>query len=417
MRLPILNGMGAVKMSIDGDIPDERIYLLCRSHRMNPAQQKELIEFTQQLVRTRSYTGEEGAIIQLVAERMTALGFDEVKVDAMGNVLGRVGRGGSSLLFDSHVDTVQVNDAAMWQYDPFGGEIVNGVLHGRGSVDMKSSVAANVYAAAWAKQQGLVEDKTVYVSCTVMEEDCDGENLKHLFREFSLRPDAVVICEPSNNRIALGHKGKVQVSIKTQGISAHGAAPEKGVNAIYEMAEIIQRVDRLNARLLTQANPRGTVVMSDIRSTSASLNAVPSACEAYLDRRLVPGETEEQIKAEMDSLIAGKRASWEVGELHRTSYTGLPVRYRPFHLAWKMDVEHPLTHVCLAAYAKAFGRQQEAFEFWDFSTNAVTPVSLGIPTIGFGPGDYTLAHMRDEHLPTLEIIKAASFYVELIRAF
>ncbi len=384
---------------------------------MNPAQQKELIEFTQQLVRTRSYTGEEGAIIQLVAERMTALGFDEVKVDAMGNVLGRVGRGGSSLLFDSHVDTVQVNDAAMWQYDPFGGEIVNGVLHGRGSVDMKSSVAANVYAAAWAKQQGLVEDKTVYVSCTVMEEDCDGENLKHLFREFSLRPDAVVICEPSNNRIALGHKGKVQVSIKTQGISAHGAAPEKGVNAIYEMAEIIQRVDRLNARLLTQANPRGTVVMSDIRSTSASLNAVPSACEAYLDRRLVPGETEEQIKAEMDSLIAGKRASWEVGELHRTSYTGLPVRYRPFHLAWKMDVEHPLTHVCLAAYAKAFGRQQEAFEFWDFSTNAVTPVSLGIPTIGFGPGDYKLAHMRDEHLPTLEIIKAASFYVELIRAF
>ncbi|HAC26154.1 MAG TPA: YgeY family selenium metabolism-linked hydrolase [Cytophagales bacterium] len=384
---------------------------------MNPAQQKELIEFTQQLVRTRSYTGEEGAIIQLVAERMTALGFDEVKVDAMGNVLGRVGRGGSSLLFDSHVDTVQVNDAAMWQYDPFGGEIVNGVLHGRGSVDMKSSVAANVYAAAWAKQQGLVEDKTVYVSCTVMEEDCDGENLKHLFREFSLRPDAVVICEPSNNRIALGHKGKVQVSIKTQGISAHGAAPEKGVNAIYEMAEIIQRVDRLNARLLTQANPRGTVVMSDIRSTSASLNAVPSACEAYLDRRLVPGETEEQIKAEMDSLIAGKRASWEVGELHRTSYTGLPVRYRPFHLAWKMDVEHPLTHVCLAAYAKAFGRQQEAFEFWDFSTNAVTPGSLGIPTIGFGPGDYKLAHMRDEHLPTLEIIKAASFYVELIRAF
>jgi len=147
------------------------------------------------------------------------------------------------------------------------------------------------------------------------------------------------------------------------------------------------------------------------------LNAVPSACEAYLNRRLVPGETEEQIRAEMDSLIAGKRASWEVGELHRASYTGLPVHYRPFHLAWKMDVEHPLTHVCVAAYAKAFGRQPEAFEFWDFSTNAVTPVSLGIPTIGFGPGDYTLAHMRDEHLPTFEIVKAASFYIELIRAF
>lgn len=385
---------------------------------MNPnSQQRELVEFTQNLIRIRSYTGEEGGIIRSVAERMSALGFDEVKIDAMGNVLGRVGSGGPSLLFDSHVDTVQVNDASEWAHDPFGGVIVNDMLHGRGSVDMKSSVAASLYAAAWAKQQGLVADKTVYVSCTVMEEDCDGENLKHLFREFALRPDAVVVCEPSNNRIALGHKGKVQVSIKTQGISAHGAAPEKGVNAIYEMVEIIQRVESLNARLLTQAKPRGTVVMSDIRSTSASLNAVPSECEVYLDRRLVPGETEEQIKTEMDALIAGKRASWQVGELTRTSYTGWPVHYRPFHLAWQMEFENPLTRAGVKAYEKAFGHPHGPFEFWDFSTNAVTPVSLGIPTLGFGPGDYKLAHMRDECLPTLEIIKAASFYTELIRTY
>jgi len=380
-------------------------------------QSRELIGFTQQLVRTRSYSGEEGAIIGLVTERMIALGFDEVRQDAMGNVLGRIGSGGRSLLLDSHVDTVQVTDGGEWEHDPFGGTLADGFLHGRGAVDMKSSVAATIYAAAWAKRAGVVRDKSIYVSCTVMEEDCDGENLKHLFEEFHFRPEAVIICEPSNNRLVLGHKGKVQVSIRTQGVSAHGAAPEKGVNAIYEMAEVIQRVERLNAALQAKGNMRGTVVMSDIRSTSASLNAVPSECEVYLDRRLVPGETEEQIKAEMDALMAGKRATWQVGELQRTSWTGLPVRYRPFHLAWQINEQHPLTQTCIRAYEKAFGHPHGSFEFWDFSTNAVTPVSLGIPTIGFGPGDYKMAHMRDERIEVREIVDACSFYRELIGNF
>ena len=159
---------------------------------------------------------------------MKELGYDEVTVDSMGNVIGRIGEGEKSILFDSHVDTVEVNDEKEWDVPPFSGEIVNGQLHGRGSVDMKSSIAASIYAGAIAKERGLNAGKTVYVSCTVFEEDCDGENLKHLFKELDLRPDYVVICEPSNNKIVLGHKGKLQVSIKTRGISAHGSAPGKG---------------------------------------------------------------------------------------------------------------------------------------------------------------------------------------------
>lgn len=376
--------------------------------------QNELIAFTQTLIRMKSLSGQEGEVIKLIEKKMLDLGYDEVKIDSMGNVIGRIGNGAKSIMFDSHVDTVEVKDEAEWNIPPFSGEIVDGRLHGRGSVDMKSAVAASIYAGALAKQLGFTADKTVYVSCTVFEEDCDGENLKHLFKELNLKPDYVVICEPSNNVITLGHKGKAQISIKTHGVSAHGSAPEKGVNAIYEMAEIIQRVDKTNLELMKKGNPRGTLVMSRISSVSASLNAVPSECEVYLDRRMIPGETEADIKHEMDEIIKGKNASWEVGTLHRKSWTGMDIKYEPFHLAWKIELEHELSKACIAAYQENFGDAPTAYDFWDFSTNAVTPVSMGIPTIGFGPGEYKLAHMRNENCEVSQIIEACGFYTRVI---
>ncbi len=377
--------------------------------------QQELIKFAQSLIRIKSYSGQEEEIIKFIEGKMKALGYDEVLIDAMGNVLGRIGDGEKAIWFDSHVDTVAVNDEAEWNVPPFSGDIVDDRLWGRGSVDMKSSVAASIYAGVIAKKLGFTSGKTVYVSCTVFEEDCDGENLKHLFKELHLKPNYVVICEPSNNVITLGHKGKAQVSIKTQGVSAHGSAPEKGVNAIYEMAEIIQRVEKKNAELMRKDKPRGTLVMSRISSTSASLNAVPSECEVYLDRRTIPGETEDSIKQEMDQLIEGKNATWEVGALHRKSWTGMEIQYNPFHPAWKIDLHHELTRACNAAYRENFGGDPAEFGFWNFSTNAVTPVSMGIPTIGFGPGEPKLAHMRNENCKVDQIIEACGFYMILMQ--
>ncbi len=197
-------------------------------------------------------------------------------------------------------------------------------------------------------------------------------------------------------------------------MSAHGSAPEKGVNAIYEMAEIIRRVEQANLELMNRGKPRGTLVMSRISSVSASLNAVPSECEVYLDRRTVPGETEDDIRREMDRLIEGKQASWEVGTLHRKSWTGLGIHYEPFHPAWKIGTDHELTRTCRAAYQETFGAAPTNFDFWDFSTNAVTPVSLGIPTIGFGPGEYKLAHMRNERCEVTQVLDACRFYTQLI---
>ncbi len=374
----------------------------------------DLLAFAQDLVRIRSTSGHEEEIIHFIAAKMEALGYDEVRIDGFGNVVGRVGSGSKAIMFDSHVDTVEVNDADLWEVPPFSGEVVDGWLWGRGSVDMKSGAAASIYAAAIAKRQGLLDGKRVYVSCTVFEEDCDGENLKYLFGELQFRPDFLITCEPSGNLITLGHKGKAQIIIKTKGISAHGSAPEKGVNAIYEMAEIIQRVEQTNLELMTKASPRGTLVMSRISSTSASLNAVPSECEVYLDRRMVVGETKATIEQEMDEIIRGKSATWQIGTLHRKTWTGMDVTYEPFHLAWEIELEHELSRAFVASYQEVYGEEPHQYDFWDFSTNAVASVDLGIPTIGFGPGEYKLAHMTNERCAVSQIAEACSIYTKVI---
>jgi putative selenium metabolism hydrolase len=376
--------------------------------------EKNLIGFTRELVRIKSYSGGEKEIIEWIAEKMKMLGYDEVIIDSMGNVVGRIGSGEQIVMLDSHVDTVEVKDENEWSVPPFSGDIVDGRLYGRGSVDMKSSAAASIYAGVLAKEFGWDQGKTIYVSCTVLEEDCDGENLKHLFKELNIKPNWMIICEPSNNLITLGHKGKAQIVIRTHGISAHGSAPEKGKNAVYEMADIIKRVEEVNNKLFQKEAPRGTLVLSQISSVSASLNAVPFECEIYLDRRMVVGETEETVKEEMADIIEGKDADWELGTLKRTSWTGLPITYEPIHPAWKIEMDHPLTMACRSAYEKTFGHAPEQYDYWDFSTNAVSTVSLGIPTIGFGPGEYKLAHMRDENCEVSQIVDACRFYTMLI---
>jgi putative selenium metabolism hydrolase len=291
---------------------------------------------------------------------------------------------------------------------------VDGYLWGRGAVDMKSGLAASIYAAALAKNLGLASGKTIYISCTVFEEDCDGEGLSHLLNEFNIKPDYAIICEPSSNTIAIGHKGKAQIIIKTQGISAHGSAPEKGLNAIYEMAEIIHRVEQTNLKLMQKSGRKSTLVLSQISSTSVSLNAVPSACEIYLDRRMVVGETEQTIRDEMEQIIAGKNASWEIGTLHRITWTGEQLTYQPFHLAWEIGLQHDLSKAFIAVYADIFGHAPEKYDFWDFSTNAVALIKLGIPTIGFGPGESKLAHMLNEKCEVHQIVDACAVYINVI---
>jgi putative selenium metabolism hydrolase len=376
---------------------------------------QELITFAQKAVRTRSYSDEEGNFARLIQAEMGKLGYDEVCIDTTGNVVGRIGTGPKIIHFDSHMDTVKVDNPDEWQEPPFDGKIVDGWLWGRGSVDMKSALCASVYGAALAKEKGYTAGKTIYVTGSVCEEYCDGENLKHFYKEFNVKPDYCIICEPCDNTITLGHKGKAQVRIITHGVSAHGSAPEKGINAVYEMADIIRRVDALNQSLYKENESHGTVVLSDIRCVSASLNAVPSECSIYLDRRLALGETLDQVKQEIEALIEGKRATWEVGTLYHTSWTGAKLVYEPLHNPWKIEKDQPLTQALMKAYRDVYQKQPDRFDFWDFGTNAPTPISMGIPTIGFGPGEYKLAHMTNEKCEVKKIVEARDVYSQLIK--
>ncbi|MEZ3437159.1 MAG: YgeY family selenium metabolism-linked hydrolase [Lachnospiraceae bacterium] len=380
---------------------------------MDSMYEQKLIDFYKRGIQTRSYSDEEEGYAHLILKEMRELEFDEAYIDRTGNVVGRVGCGDKILHFDSHMDTVQVCDEDEWKAPPFAGETVDGMVYGRGAVDMKGGLSASVYAAAMAKRNRLLQGKTVFITGSVCEEHCDGVCLEHFYKDSGLCPDACIICEPSDNTITLGHTGKVQARIKTQGISAHGSAPEKGANAVYEMAEIISRVENLNKEL--QERTGGTIVLSDISCVAASLNAVPSECEIYLDRRLRPGESTAQVKKELDSLVKGKRAVWEYGTLYHTSWKGERMVYYPVHEPWEISVDHPLVLAGRQAYENVFSCQPARYDFWDFGTNAVVPVSMGIPTIGFGPGEYKLSHMCNERCAPEKVVDACRFYIELIK--
>ena len=375
--------------------------------------EESMILFAQQLIRIRSYSGCEQELAVFVKRQMELLGYDDVKIDEMGNVIGRIGEDHNpAILLDSHMDTVQVRDDDCWRKPPFGGEIHDGRLYGRGAVDMKSALAASVFAGATARKSLIDRGKTAYVTCSVCEECCDGEALRFMLTK-GARPSSVLICEPSSNQIMLGHKGKMQTFIVAHGVSAHGATPQYGKNAVYEMAGIIERVANLNA-LLQEDSEKGSVTLSNIFCTSASPNAVPDSCTIRLDRRLAWVETEQTVIEEMETLVRGKQASWVYEEISMQSWTGCEISYRPLHMAWQIADDHPFTQTCSSAYRSVFSNVKPTFGYWNFSTNAVASVSLGIPTIGFGPGDPAAAHTSDENCKASEIIDAFRFYTSLL---
>jgi len=378
------------------------------------ALEDDVIAFSQELIRIKSYTHGEEKIVRFISEKMKSLGFDEVLLDDFGNVVGRIGNGDTTILFDSHCDTVEVNDPDEWTADPFGGDIIDGKIYGRGAVDMKGAIAAAVYAGYAIKKLSLDKGKTIYVSCSILEEDVEGEALLYLLKNNNINPDFVVICEPSSLNLALGHRGRAMLTIKTQGVSAHGSSPELGENAIYKVKNIIGRIEELQAKLFAD-NKAGSVTVSRIESKAVSLNAVPDQCKLYLDRRLELGETQTSVSEEMDALIEGTQATWDIYEITDKTWTGKTVHCKAFFLPWELKKDHVLTRSGMSAFNDIFQREPILFK-WNFSSNGFATASqLGIPTIGFGPGDPALAHCRDECCETSEIVGALKFYTSLVK--
>ncbi|MGI9224609.1 MAG: YgeY family selenium metabolism-linked hydrolase [Woeseiaceae bacterium] len=380
----------------------------------------DLTAFMQDIIRIPSLSSQEGNVIERIREEMGKLDYDEVTVDPMGNLIGRVGSGPRVIALDGHVDTVDVGDRSLWDRDPFSAEIEGGVLYGRGTSDMKGGVASSVYAGGLVKRRGVPDDVTLLVTATVQEEDCDGLCWQYIANEDGIRPELVVITEPTSLRVYRGHRGRMEMQVHTSGISCHGSAPERGVNAVYKMAGIIADIESLNERLEPRAPlGKGTVTISDIRSTSPSLCAVADGCTIHLDRRLTIGETEETAVMEIEELPAVQAADATVSVLDYAvpSYTGLEYPTRKYYPTWELPEDAAGTKAALAAHQSAFGERAEV-GFWVFSTNAVaTAGMLGIPTIGFGPGHEKFAHAPNEQVEIEHLVRCSAFYTALVDEF
>jgi len=371
----------------------------------------DLVKFMQDIIRIPSLSSEEGAVVERIREEMLRIGYDEVTIDPMGNVIGRIGSGPKIIAFDGHVDTVDVGDPDLWDRDPHSGDIEGDILYGRGTSDMKGGVASSVYAGALLKKRGIPDNVTFYVTGTVQEEDCDGLCWQYIVNEDKLRPDLVVITEPTSLRIYYGHRGRMEMEVHTSGISCHGSAPERGDNAVYKMAGIIADIEKLNEELEPR-DPlgKGTVTISEIRSTSPSLCAVADGCTIHLDRRLTVGETEDTSVAEILALPSVKAANATVTVLEYAvpSHTGL---------TYPTPADGAEMQTAMTAYRDAFGKEPE-IGHWTFSTNGVATAGMHhIPSIGFGPGHEHFAHAPNEQTEIEHLVCCTAFYSALVEEF
>ncbi len=381
-----------------------------------------MVQFLRDMIAIPSESTGEQPVIERGRAEMERAGFDEIRIDGLGNLLGRVGSGRTVIAIDAHLDTVGVGDPSTWTRDPYVGELKDGIIYGRGASDQEAGFASAVYGARIIKELGLGGDFQVWVTGTVMEEDCDGLCWQYILREQVLRPDVVVITEPTRLGVYRGHRGRMEMEVRTQGLSCHGSAPERGVNAVYKMAPIIADIECLNDRLAATGDPflgKGTVTISEIRSTSPSLCAVADSSTIHLDRRLTRGETLERAVAEIEGLESVKRAGATVKVLDyaRSAYTGLTYPTKKYYPTWLLDEDAPAVVAGIRAAERALGAVPVVGK-WGFSTNGIATCGMfGIPTIGFGPGDEIHAHSPEDQCPIEHLTRAARFYAAFPRMF
>ena len=236
------------------------------------AHEADMVRFLRELIAIPAESCQEAPVIARIRREMEAAGFDEVRVDGMGNILGRIGSGKTVVMMDSHTDTVGIGDPKEWSWDPYQGKIEDGYIYGRGACDQRAGMASMVYAGKLIKEMDLAGDYTLWVVGSVQEEDCDGLPWLYILKEDGIRPDCVVITEPSSLRIYRGHRGRMEIEVHLRGTSCHASAPERGDNPIYAMSRLVAEVEKLNTRLkLDSFLGRGSIAVTQIRSLSPSL--------------------------------------------------------------------------------------------------------------------------------------------------
>jgi putative selenium metabolism hydrolase len=378
-----------------------------------------IIQFLRDICAIPSMDSQIGPVGERVATEMRQLGFDEVRFDKMGNIFGRVGHGPTVIVYDSHIDTVGVGDPAAWQWDPFQGKIEDGVFYARGACDEKGSTPGMIYGIALARDLGLFspDTYTLYYFGN-MEEWCDGI-APNSFAEVDpqVKPDFVVIGEPTKMQVYRGHKGRLEMKITAKGKSAHAAANQLGDNAIYKMLPIIEAISQLEPELGDhEFLGHGKITVSDMKVSTPSINAVPDECTIFIDRRMTFGETKEGVKAQIEALIpAAQKDKIVLEELFYDdpSYTGFVFPVDKYFPAWAFEETHPLV-IAGQKTRQLIGLPDVPSSKWGFSTNGIYWAGkAGIPSIGFGPGDELTAHTTEDSVSLEDVVKATEFYALL----
>lgn len=378
--------------------------------------EKNMTKFLRDLIAIPGESCGEKDVINRIAEEMEMLGFDKVEIDGMGNILGYMGTGETLIGYDAHIDTVGLGELSNWDFDPYKGYETEEEIGGRGASDQLGGIVSATYGAKIMKDLGLLSDKyTVLVTGTVQEEDCDGLCWQYIYNEDKVKPEFVVITEPTNGNIYRGQRGRMEIRVEVKGISCHGSAPERGDNAIYKMADILQEIRVLNDNLhYDEFLGKGTVTVSEIFFNSPSRCAVADMCAISLDRRLTDGETYQSALEEVSNLPFVKKYKAEVSmyKYERPSYTELVYPTDCYFPTWVIPEDAPETKAMVEAYKGMYGEPK--VDKWTFSTNGVSIMGrFGIPCIGFGPGKEEEAHAPNEKTWKADLVRCAAVYAAM----
>lgn len=395
-------------------VPQE---IINKIHQKTEEKREDIIRFMREICAIPSYESLIGPVGERIAEEMRKLGFDEVRFDKMGNILGRIGDGPRTIVFDSHIDTVGIGDPDEWQWDPFEGKIEDGVLYARGACDEKGSTPGMVYGMSFARDLGLLEGWTAWYFGN-MEEWCDGI-APNTFVEVDpgIKPDFVIIGEPTKMQVYRGHKGRLEMKVVAKGVSAHAASNHVGINAIYLLLPVIEGIRDLEPSLGDHDFlGHGKITVSDMTVKTPSINAVPDEAVIYIDRRMTFGETEEEAIAQVEALIPEEfkeRVTVQALFYDEPSYTGFVFPVEKYFPAWVLEEDHDLVQAGLKA-RELIGLDYEPAGKWSFSTNGIYWAGkAGIPSIGFGPGDEVTAHTVMDSVRLDDVVKATEFYAIL----
>ncbi|GAB4314717.1 MAG: YgeY family selenium metabolism-linked hydrolase [Candidatus Sumerlaeia bacterium] len=373
------------------------------------------VQFFRDIIAIPSYSAREEQVAHRIRAEMQRLGFDKAWFDDYGNVIGQIGTGAHPrLVFDGHIDTVEVTDPDRWDFDPFRGKVENGVVFGRGASDNKAAPVVQIYGVRVLRDvMGERFPGTVFVLGSVQEEDCDGLGHRFAVMESIGDVDGVVLGECTNCAIYRGHRGRMELIVTVRGVSCHASAPERGDNAVYKASRVILEIEKLNDNLADHPFlGKGTIAVAKTEVKTDSLNCVPYECKIFIDRRLTWGETKQSAVQEIEQAArrAGVPVEIEIPVYDRPSWRGKVLEVEKYFPTWMLEEEHPMVESAAAAFRNLFGKPP-VIDKWTFSTNGVFTAGLhGVPTIGFGPSEERFAHTMIDQCPIEHLRRGIAFY-------